>query len=72
MLRSLEWSLARLGIDRIDVLYLHDPDDVDQALEHAMPAISALRDEGVVRSIGVGMDCPAPLTRFVRRPTWTS
>ena len=62
--RSLESSLARLGLDRIDVLYLHDPEDVDVALASAIPAMLRLRDEGVVRSIGVGMNHSAPLARF--------
>ena len=64
VLRSLESSLARLGLDRVDVVYLHDPDDVDLALESAIPAMIRLRDEGVVRSIGVGMNYSAPLARF--------
>ena len=64
VLRSLESSLTRLGLDRIDVLYLHDPEDVDQALETAIPAMIRLREEGVVRSIGVGMNYSAPLARF--------
>lgn len=66
VLRSLEGSLARLGTDRIDLLYLHDPLDVDEALTHAMPALAELRAQGVVRAIGVGMVWPEPLTRFVR------
>jgi D-threo-aldose 1-dehydrogenase len=66
VLRSLEGSLSRLGTDRIDLLYLHDPVDVDEALAHAMPALAALRAEGVVRAIGVGMVWTEPLTRFVR------
>ncbi|GAA5210403.1 aldo/keto reductase [Microbacterium kyungheense] len=66
VLRSLEGSLSRLGTDRIDLLYLHDPMDVDEALRSAMPALEQLRAEGVVRAIGVGMVWPDPLTRFVR------
>lgn len=66
VLRSLEGSLARLGTDRIDLLYLHDPVDVDEALRGAWPALQELRAAGVVRSIGVGMVRNAPLTRFVR------
>jgi D-threo-aldose 1-dehydrogenase len=66
VLRSVEGSLARLGTDRIDLLYLHDPADVDQALGGAMAALLELRDEGVVRAIGVGMMRAAPLARFVR------
>lgn len=66
VLRSVEGSLDRLGTDRIDLLYLHDPADVDEALAGALPALRRLRDEGVVRAIGVGMVWPEPLTRFVR------
>lgn len=66
VLRSLEGSLARLKTDRIDLLYLHDPLDVDEALAQAMPVLADLRAQGVVRAIGVGMVWPEPLTRFVR------
>jgi D-threo-aldose 1-dehydrogenase len=64
VIRSLESSLARLGLDRIDILYLHDPEDVDLALTTAIPAMMRLRDEGMVRAIGVGMNYAAPLARF--------
>lgn len=64
--RSLEGSLERLRTDRVDLLYLHDPLDVDEALRHAMPALVDLRSQGVVRAIGVGMVWPEPLARFVR------
>jgi len=66
VLRSIEGSLARLGTDRIDLLYLHDPADVDQAHDGAMAALLDLRDEGVVRAIGIGMNHSAPLARFAR------
>lgn len=66
VLRSVEGSLRRLGTDRIDLLYLHDPADVDEALRGAVPALLRLREEGVVRSVGAGMVWPEPLTRLVR------
>lgn len=66
VLRSLEDSLRRLRTDRVDVLYLHDPPDVDQALRITIPALHELKDQGVVRAIGVGMVWTEPLTRFVR------
>ena len=66
VLRSLEGSLARLGTHRVDLLYLHDPEDVDEALRTAIPALAELRAQGVVRAIGVGMVWSGPLTRFVR------
>jgi len=64
--RSLDASLERLGLDRVDIVYLHDPDDhVEQALTEAYPALEKLRAEGVVRAIGVGMNQSAVPTRFV-------
>jgi D-threo-aldose 1-dehydrogenase len=66
-LRSLAASLERLGLDRVDVLHVHDPDDhADAALAGAFPALRRLRSEGVVRAIGAGMNQSALLARFVR------
>jgi D-threo-aldose 1-dehydrogenase len=65
--RSLEESLGRLGMDRVDIALIHDPDDHgQQALTQAYPALERLRGEGVVRAIGVGMNQAGMLTRFVR------
>ncbi len=64
VLRSVEGSLLRLGTDRIDLLHLHDPEDVDAGLAGAMRTMVELRDQGVVRALGVGMVRTAPLTRF--------
>ncbi|MFJ6572472.1 aldo/keto reductase [Streptomyces sp. NPDC091292] len=64
--RSLEDSLTRLGVDRVDVVYLHDPDDhAEQAFREGYPALERLRAEGVVGAIGAGMNQTAMLTRFV-------
>lgn len=65
--RSLDESLNRLGLDHVDIVYVHDPDDaVDQAIAAAIPALIALRDQGVVGAVGVGMNqWQAPL-RIVR------
>jgi D-threo-aldose 1-dehydrogenase len=54
--RSLDESLERLGLDRVDVLYLHDPErgDLRQGVDEALPALAGLRDEGVVDAVGVG------------------
>ncbi|MFJ7966202.1 aldo/keto reductase [Streptomyces sp. NPDC096324] len=65
--RSLDASLERLGLDRVDVVYLHDPDDhAEQAFREGFPALADLRSQGVVRAIGVGMNQTRMLTRFVR------
>ncbi|MFP3580269.1 aldo/keto reductase [Arthrobacter sp. fls2-241-R2A-200] len=66
VLRSIEESLERLGTDRIDIVYIHDPDDYwTEALEGAVPALSALRDEGVIGAWGAGMNQAEMLQRFV-------
>ncbi|MFG2062228.1 aldo/keto reductase [Micromonospora sp. NPDC048871] len=65
--RSLESSLDRLGLDHIDVVLLHDPDEHwRQAVEQAYPALHELRAQGVVGAIGVGMNQWRMLHRFVR------
>lgn len=67
VLRSIEASLDRLGLDRVDIALLHDPDDhLDIALKEAYPALERLRAEGVVGAIGAGMNQSEALTRFVR------
>ena len=65
--RSLEESLERLGLDRVDILYLHDPDDHwDDVLATGYPALAELRAEGVVSAIGAGMNQSAMLADLVR------
>jgi D-threo-aldose 1-dehydrogenase len=67
VLRSLDESLERLGLDHVDVAYIHDPDDhFDEATAGAYPALERLRGEGVVRAIGVGMNQWEMLARFAR------
>jgi D-threo-aldose 1-dehydrogenase len=66
-LRSLDESLGRLGLDRVDIALVHDPDDhYDEALGGAFRALARLREEGVVRAIGVGMNQTELLCRFAR------
>ena len=65
--RSLEESLERLRLDRLDVVYLHDPDDhLREVLETGFPALQELRDEGAVGAIGAGMNDAALLAQLVR------
>jgi D-threo-aldose 1-dehydrogenase len=64
---SLEGSLERLALERVDIAYIHDPDDHwEAAIEGAYPALHALRDAGVVGAIGAGMNQAAMLARFAR------
>jgi D-threo-aldose 1-dehydrogenase len=67
ILRSIDESLGRLGLDRLDILYLHDPDDHwEAAIGQAYPTLHRLREDGVVGAIGAGMNQSAMLTRFAR------
>jgi len=65
--RSIEESLMRLGLDRIDIALIHDPDDHwREAIEGAWPALARMREEGTIRAVGVGMNQSAMLARFAR------
>ena len=67
VLRSLEATLERTGLDRVDIVYVHDPDEHwAQAADEAMPALAELRDAGVVGAIGAGMSSSTMLARFLR------
>ncbi len=66
--RSFESSLERLGLDRIDIALLHDPDDhFDEAIAQAFPTLLRMREEGLVTAIGAGMNQSEMLYEFARR-----
>lgn len=66
--RSLELSLERLGVDRVDILFVHDIDianhgtaeardaRVEELMASGYEALVALRDQGVVSAIGAGVN----------------
>ncbi|MDJ0358155.1 aldo/keto reductase [Paenarthrobacter sp. PH39-S1] len=66
--RSIEDSLDRLGLDRIDIAYLHDPDvyDLSAGISQALPALEKLRDEGLIAAIGVGANSAETLAACIR------
>jgi D-threo-aldose 1-dehydrogenase len=76
--RSIEDSLQRLGIDRIDIVFVHDlsPDnnllprpwteEFEVARKGAFPALSKMREEGIIKAWGVGVNCPEPILRVIR------
>jgi D-threo-aldose 1-dehydrogenase len=76
--RSIEDSLQRMGIDRIDIVFVHDisPDNAllptpwqEQfgiALDGAFPALSRMREEGIIRSWGIGVNTPEPMLRVMK------
>lgn len=79
VLRSFEFSLERLGVDRIDILYAHDLDlqvtgsqaildeRLDQLMSGGYRALVELRDEGVVRAIGAGLNMWEPCQWLAER-----
>jgi D-threo-aldose 1-dehydrogenase len=76
--RSLEDSLQRLGIDHIDVAFVHDissenlllprswPEEFAIALKGAFPALSQMRDEGIIKAWGIGVNTPEPILRVMQ------
>ena len=81
VLRSIEGSLKRLKTDRLDIVLIHDPDDgksiepgwvpgdranFDQVMVEAYPALAELREQGVVKAIGLGMNQWQMLADFAR------
>ena len=59
ILRSLEDSLKRLGVDHIDIALMHDCENhVDEAISNAYPILHTLKSQGVIKAIGVGLNFP--------------
>ena len=66
--RSIESSLERMGLERIDIALIHDPQDrVDEVVEQTYPGLAQLKEEGIVGAIGVGINYTAPLEELLRR-----
>ncbi len=65
--RSIDESLSRIGVDHIDIAYLHDPDEHWQsASTTGIEALRELRDEGIIGAIGVGMNQAEMPAAFIR------
>ena len=65
--RSLDDSLGRLGLDRVDIVFVHDPDDYyRETMDEAFPALDELRRTGVITSYGAGMNQTAMLADFAQ------
>ena len=65
VLRSIDESLNRLGLNSIDIVMIHDPDShYRQAIDEAFPVLADLRSQGIVKAIGVGMNQWQLLTKF--------
>jgi D-threo-aldose 1-dehydrogenase len=66
-IRSFEASLERMGIDRIDILHIHDPDlDYLTASTEAFRALTELRGRGTIGAISLGVNHADVAARFLR------
>ncbi|MCG8508694.1 MAG: aldo/keto reductase [Rhodospirillales bacterium] len=66
VMRSLEDSLERTGLDRVDILHIHDPDDhFDEAVNGAYKALDQLRSDGTISAVSAGMNQWEMPSRFM-------
>ena len=57
ILRSIDDSLERMGVDHIDIALMHDCENhSDEAIDNAYPVLANLRDQGIIKAIGVGLN----------------
>ena len=81
ILRSHDDSLQRLGLDRIDIVFVHDPDvyvletgqpqhALIRAIDGAYKALDALRSSGDIGAIGLGVNDAAPISTALDRGQW--
>src|SRR6202140_1500822 len=76
--RSIEDSLQRLGIDGLDIVFVHDISSdnkllptswqvqFDIATKGAFPELTRMRDEGLIKGWGIGVNTPEPILRALR------
>lgn len=66
-MRLVEASMKRMGLDRIDIVLIHDPDyHMEEALAGTYKALRRLRDEGVIKAMGAGMNNAELLAQLAR------
>ena len=66
--RSLESSLRRLGVDRVDIVHIHDPEDhLDEAFAGAHQALVDLRAQGVIGAVSLGTNFVKTAETFLDR-----
>jgi D-threo-aldose 1-dehydrogenase len=76
--RSIEDSLQRLGIDSLDIVFVHDlsventllptswQEQFEIAAKGAFPELSKMREEGIIKGWGIGVNTPEPILRLLR------
>ncbi|MDG6941424.1 MAG: aldo/keto reductase [Nitrososphaerota archaeon] len=66
--KSLKGSRARLGVDRFDILFIHDCDGrEDEALKHSYPVLNEMRERGEVSAIGAGLNSYETALKLAKR-----
>src|SRR5580658_4223732 len=75
--RSVEDSLQRLGIDSLDIVFVHDissdnkllptswQEQFDIATKGAFPELTRMREEGLIKGWGIGVNTPEPIMRLL-------
>jgi D-threo-aldose 1-dehydrogenase len=75
--RSVEDSLQRLGIDSLDIVFVHDissdnkllptswQEQFEIAKKGAFPELTRMREEGVIKGWGIGVNTPEPILRVL-------
>jgi D-threo-aldose 1-dehydrogenase len=75
--RSIEDSLQRLGIDSLDIVFVHDissdnkllptswQEQFDIAAKGAFPELTRMREEGLIKGWGIGVNTPEPILRVL-------
>jgi D-threo-aldose 1-dehydrogenase len=75
--RSIEDSLQRLGVDSIDIAFVHDispdnkylptpwPEQFAIAQKGAFPELTRMREEGLIKGWGIGVNTPEPILRLL-------
>ncbi len=69
---SVVTSLARLRVERLDVVHLHDTEDHAEACLEAYAELARLRDAGMIGAIGIGSNVPAAVRALLDRVTFTA
>ena len=81
VMRAYEDSLQRLGLERIDIVFVHDPDvyvresgqpddAFNRAIDSAYKALDRLRSTGEIRAIGLGVNDANPISAALPRGQW--
>jgi D-threo-aldose 1-dehydrogenase len=82
VMRSYEDSMQRLGLNKIDILYIHDIDVYSHggedkqrkafatAMEHAYRALDELRRNGDIKAIGIGVNEAKPIHDALQHGKW--